>query len=52
MILDEGYNLAVKKYGKQIADQIYRAGIPKTFVDTACRFYVEDGAPIEQLQDD
>ena len=52
MILDEGYNLAVKKYGKQIADQIYRAGIPKTFVDTACRFYVEDGVPIEQLQDD
>ena len=52
MILNEGYNSAVKKYGQQIADHMYRAGIPKTFVDTACRFYVEDGVPIEQLQDD
>lgn len=52
MILNEGYNLAVKKYGQQIAGQMYRAGIPKNFIDTACRFYVEDGVPIEQLQDD
>ena len=42
----------MKKYGKQIADHIYRAGIPKSFIDTACRFYTEDGVPIETLQDD
>ena len=52
MKINEGYNLAVKKYGKQIADQMYRAGIPKSFIDTACRFYVEEGVPIETLQDD
>lgn len=52
MKINEGYNLAVKKYGKQIADQMYRAGIPKSFIDTACRFYTKDGVPIETLQDD
>lgn len=52
MKINEGYNLAVKKYGKQIVDQIYRAGIPESFIDTACRFYTEDGVPIETLQDD
>ena len=52
MKINEGYNLAVKKYGKQIVDQIYRDGIPKSFIDTACRFYTEDGVPIEILQDD
>jgi hypothetical protein len=52
MILNEGYTYAVKKYGQQIADHMYRAGIPKSFIDTACRFNVEEGVPIEQLQDD
>ena len=52
MKINEGYNLAVKKYGKQIADQMYCDGIPKSFIDTACRFYAEDGVPIETLQDD
>ena len=52
MILNEGYSLAVKNYGQRIADQMYRAGIPKWFIDAACRFHVQDGVPIEQLQDD
>ncbi len=43
MILNEGYTYAVKKYGQQIADHMYRAGIPKSFIDTACRFNVEEG---------
>ena len=27
MILNEGYTYAVKKYGQQIADKMYRAGL-------------------------
>jgi hypothetical protein len=52
MKINEGYNLAVKKYSKEIADKISNAGIPKNFIDAAYRFYVEDGVPIHILQDD
>lgn len=51
MILKEESNLA-ENYGQQIADQMYGTGIPKSFIGTACRFHVQDGVPIEQLQDD
>lgn len=52
MKIYEGYNLAIRKYGTEIADQMVDAGMPKSFIDTACRFYIEDGIPIEILQDD
>ena len=52
MKISEGYNVAVKKYGQEIADRMKDVGMPKAFIDTACRFYVEDGVPIETLQDD
>ena len=52
MNLVEGYNIAVKEYGKQVADMMRQNGIPKNFIRAACRFYIKEGVPIEQLQDD
>lgn len=52
MKIIEGYNDAVIKYGKQTAETLKQNGIPKNFIDAACRFFKQEGVPIEQLQND
>ena len=39
MKIIEGYNGAVKEYGKQVADKMIQNGIPKNFLLAACRFH-------------
>lgn len=51
MKIVEGYNNAIKNYGYQLPNLMYKSGIGKNYIDAACKFYTE-GVPIEQLQDD
>lgn len=52
MKIFEGYNMAEKEYGQEVAEIMKQNGIPKNFIQAACRFHIKEGVPVEQLQND
>ena len=50
MKLNENYNKAEQKYGKELAQLILSIGIPNEYVFIACQYHKEDNIPLNVLQ--
>ena len=50
MKLNENYNRAEQKYGKELAQLILSIGIPNEYVFIACQYHKEDNIPLNVLQ--
>lgn len=50
MKLNENYNRAKQKYGKELAQFILSIGIPNEYVFIACQYHKEDNIPLNVLQ--
>ena len=50
MKLNENYNRAEQKYGKELAQLILSIGIPNEYVFIACQYHKEDNIPSNVLQ--